>query len=107
MLDLPNSPNIFPTFHTSNLLPNIENDVTLFLNREFGKPPPIIMMEDSSEEYFIQDIIDEQQCEYGYQYLVHWVSYGPEEDCWLSGIELKDTKALDIWLAKSRQGWTL
>jgi Integrase zinc binding domain len=35
-LDLPNSPNIFPTFDTSMVIPYIKNDPTLFPNCEFS-----------------------------------------------------------------------
>jgi len=58
-LDLPNSPNIFPTFHASEVVPYVKNDAELFPNREFGRLPAVTM-EDGSEEYFIRDIIDEQ-----------------------------------------------
>jgi hypothetical protein len=100
-LDLPNSPNIFPTFHTSMVIPYVENDATLFPEREFLKPPAI-SMDDGSSEYFIRDIVDERRCGNGFRYLVRWTGYGPEEDRWLAGSELKDTEALDIWLAKKR-----
>jgi Chromo (CHRromatin Organisation MOdifier) domain len=100
-LDLPNSPNIFPTFHTSMVTPYIENDPSLFPNREFSQPQAITM-EDGSSEYLIRDIIDERRCGNGFRYLVRWTGYGPEEDRWLSGSELKDTEALDIWLAKKK-----
>jgi len=102
-LDLPNSPNIFPTFHTSEVAPYVENDAILFPNREFSRPPADTM-EDGSEEYFIRDIIDEHRCGCGYHYLVQWVSYGAEDNHWLKGADLKDTEALDIWLAKRRMG---
>jgi len=59
-LDLPNSPNIFPTFHTSEVVPFVENDPVLFPGREFSKPPPVTM-EDRTEEYFVRDIINERQ----------------------------------------------
>ena len=100
-LDLPNSPNIFPTFHTLVVIPYIENNMTLFPGHEFSKPAPITT-EDGTEEYFIHDIIDEQCQGHGFHYLVQWVGYGPEEDCWLLGSDLKDTEVLDIWLAKMR-----
>jgi len=102
-LDLPNSPNIVPTFHTSEVVPYVENDASLFPGREFSKPPPITT-EDGEEEYFIRDIIDERRCGRGYRYLVRWVGYGPEEDRWLKGADLNDTEALDVWLAKRRTG---
>jgi len=100
-LDLPNSLNICPTFHTSEVEPHVENDATLFPNREFDRPPAITM-EDGTEEYLICDIIDKHRCGRGYRYLVHWVGYGREEDRWLKGSDVKDTEALDIWLAKRR-----
>ena len=100
-LDLPNSPNICPTFHTSEVEPHVENDATLFPGREFERPPAITM-EDGTEEYLIRDIIDERRCGRGYRYLVRWVGYGREEDRWLKGSDVKDTEALDIWLAKRR-----
>ena len=61
-------------------------------------------MEDGSEEYFIHDIIDERCCGCGYRYLVRWIGYGAEENHWLKGAKLKDTEALDIWLAKCSTG---
>lgn len=100
-LDLPNSPNIFPTFHTSMITPYVENDASLFPDREFAKPPAVDM-EDGSVEYLIRNIIDERKWGNGHRYLVRWTGYGPEEDRWLSGSELTDTEALDIWLAKKK-----
>ena len=94
-LDLPNSPNIFPMFHTSLVIPYIENDPTLFPDRKFSRPPGIIT-DNGSSEYLIRDIIDERRCGNGFRYLVRWTGYRPEEDHWLPGSELKDTEALDI-----------
>jgi len=81
-LDPPNSPNICPTFHTSKVKPHVENNASPFPNCEFERPP-VITMEGGMEEYLIHNIIDEHHCGRGYHYLVHWVSYGREEDCWL------------------------
>ena len=78
-LDLPNSPNAVPTFHTSEVVPYKENDAELFPNREFSRPPPITT-KDGDKEYFIHDIIDEQQRGCGTHYLVRWIGYGPEEN---------------------------
>lgn len=96
-LDLPNSPNIFTTFHASNVIPYVENDAILLPGRKFEHPEPVIV--DSEQEFFICHIIDER---YGFRYLVCWVGHRAEENRWLSGAKLKDTEALDIWLAKSR-----
>jgi len=100
-LNLPNSPNTVPTFHTSEVVHYVENNAELFPNHEFARPTPITM-EDGDEEYFIWDIIDECRRGRGKRYLIRWVGYGPEEDHWISGSDLKDTEALGVWLAKTR-----
>jgi len=41
-LDLPNSTNIYPTFHTSQVLPFVESDTEKFPSRHFEEPAPII-----------------------------------------------------------------
>jgi len=97
-LDLPNSPNIFPVFHTSKVLPYTETDTSLFPSRHLEEPPPIITP-DRHKEYFIDKILDACRRGHGYQYLVRWSSYGAEHDEWLPGSELQDCKALDHWLA--------
>jgi hypothetical protein len=100
-LDLPNSPNVFPTFHTLVVVPYIENNKDLFPGCKFEKPAPV-RMQDRTDEYYVRDIVKEQRRGHGFQYLIRWVSYGSEEDCWIAGSELKDMEALDVWLAKAR-----
>ena len=101
-LNLPNSPNIFPVFHTSEILPFMESDISLFPSRRLEEPPPILT-EDSDEEYFIEKILDAHRCGRGYQYLVRWKGYSTEEDRWLPSSKLQDCEALDVWL-NSRVG---
>jgi hypothetical protein len=57
-LDLPNSLNIFPTFHTSQLKHFMENDGLLFPSHEHAQPGPIMMLE-GLEEYAIERILCE------------------------------------------------
>ena len=97
-LDLLNSPNIFPVFHTSEVLPYTESDTSLFPSRHLEEPPPIITP-DGHEEYFIDKILDALSVGRGYQYLIRWSGYGMEHDEWLPGSELQDCEALDHWLA--------
>ena len=101
-LDLPNSTNIFPTFHTSQVIPYIESDTEKFPSRRFEEPEPIVT-EDGDEEQYIDKILDARRRGRGYQYLVRWRGFGHEHDEWLPGSELEDCEALDIWLA-SRKG---
>ena len=56
-LDLPNSMNILPTFHTSQVIPYIESDTERFPSRHFEEPAPIIT-EDGNEEQYIDKILD-------------------------------------------------
>ena len=102
-LDLPNSPNICNVFHTSEVLPFLENDPTLYPSREYAKPPPVTT-DHGDKEWYIRDIIDERRRGRGFQYLVRWLGYDKEFDRWLPGSELEDTEALDIWLARNRCG---
>lgn len=59
-VDMPNHSNTFPTFHTSQALPFIENDKDLFPSHELAMPPPIIV--DSHEEHIIDRILEEWKC---------------------------------------------
>jgi hypothetical protein len=104
-LEMPNSPNVFPTFHASELSPHIANDPVLFPGREDQKPPPIVTP-DGIEEYFVDEIIDSRRRGRGWQYLVRWVGYGPEHDRWLSRTSLEDCEALDRWLVANRESGT-
>jgi hypothetical protein len=100
-LDLPNSPNIFPTFHTSQLKHFTENNASLFPSHKHISPGPI-MTSDGMEEYAIDKIIDERRRGRGHQYLIRWFGYGPEEDQWLPQLKLNDCEALDMW--QKREG---
>ncbi|KAJ8587268.1 hypothetical protein M405DRAFT_711380, partial [Rhizopogon salebrosus TDB-379] len=70
-LDLPNSPNIFPTFHVSQLRPYHAGDATLFPSREHPRPGPVVT-EDGQLENFIDRIIDERRVGCGKKYWVRW-----------------------------------
>jgi hypothetical protein len=101
-LEMPNSPNVFPTYHASELAPHIANDPVLFPSHEDQKPP-LIVTSDGIEEYFVNEIIDSRRCSRGWQYLVRWVGYGPEHDRWLSRTSLEDCEALDCWLVANQE----
>jgi hypothetical protein len=98
-LDLPRSPDIFPVFHTSEIMPFIENDETLFPSRALHTPEPVNV--NDNLEYFVEKILDERKGRGrgGNRFLVRWVGQGPEYDLWIPQKELEDCEALDIWLA--------
>ena len=41
-LELPNSPNMYPTYHASELKPYLPNDPHLFPSRELSQPLPVL-----------------------------------------------------------------
>ena len=51
-LDIPNAPNLFPTFPTSHVKPFKNNDNTKYPSHSLAKPGPIVM--DSTPEHFVQ-----------------------------------------------------
>lgn len=97
MLDLLNSLNIFPTFHTSDVLPYVKY-TDLFPSHKFAELT-LIVTEERDEEYYIDQILDAWCCGHGWQYLVWWWSYGQEHNNWLPWAELQDCQAMDDWLA--------
>jgi hypothetical protein len=98
-LDLPQTMNIYPTFHVSQLRAYQQNDPSLFPNREQTRPGAIVTAE-GSVECFIDKIVDERRRGRGTQYLVRWQGEGPEADEWLPRREMEETEALDIWLGE-------
>ena len=98
-LDLPRSPDVFPVFHTSEVMPFIENDETLFPSRAQHTPEPVNV--NDNLEYFVDKILDEKKSRGrgGTKFLVRWVGQGPEYDLWIPQKELEDCEALDVWLA--------
>ncbi len=80
-LDLPNSANFYPVFHTSDILPFTENDNDLYPACTLHKPDPVLV---DGEEQHIVDHIVAARCR----------GEGPEGDVWLQGMNLKIVKPL-------------
>ena len=96
-LDIPNAPNIFPTFHTSHIRPFKQNDDTKWPSRTLEKPGPV--GGENSQEFLVDKIIDHKKIgKSGVKYLVRWVGYGPEDNQWIAGRDLEDNEALDKYL---------
>ena len=103
-LELPPTHNIYPVFHTSEILPFIENDESLFPSRHLHSPEPVVVNDEL--EHYVDRIIDEKTSRGrgGTKYLVRWVGQGPEHDLWLPRKQLEDNAALDVWLASRGSG---
>ena len=102
-LDMDGHDSIFPTFHASELKLHIKNDTNLFPNRNHPRPGPVLTV-DGLEEHEIQSIIDSQWRGWGWQFLVWWVGFGPEDDEWLNVWTLNDCKALNRWYENGGNG---
>jgi hypothetical protein len=103
MLELLNPPNIFPTFHTSELKRFILNNTNLFPGHQLPQPGPILTP-DGLEEYHVEEITDSCPRGHGQQYLVQWTRYGAEHDRWISTTALQDCEALDRWFSEHGDG---
>ncbi|KIM75892.1 hypothetical protein PILCRDRAFT_39909, partial [Piloderma croceum F 1598] len=57
-LKLPNSPNTYPTYHTSELRLFLANDAVLFLAHKLSQLQPIKKTSNGLKEYLVQEIID-------------------------------------------------
>jgi hypothetical protein len=94
-LDMPNAPNLFLTFHISNIKSWHANDDSKFPSRTLEEPGPIEV--NSNDEYIVDSIIDHRKIGRGFRYLVHFSGYGSENDRWLAGCELDDNEALETY----------
>jgi RNase H-like domain found in reverse transcriptase/Integrase zinc binding domain/Reverse transcriptase (RNA-dependent DNA polymerase) len=97
-LDMPNAPNLFPTFHTSHIKPWRPNDDEKYPSRTLDSPGPIII--DGIEEFLVDSIIDHRKIGRGFRYLVHFQGCGSEDDRWIAGREMEDNEALDVYQKK-------
>lgn len=69
-LDMPNAPNVFPTFHSSLVKPFCENNNKKYPGRTLDEPGPIMV--DGMEEFLVEKIIDHKRTGRGYRYLVQF-----------------------------------
>ena len=102
-LDMGQQTNVFPTFHSSQLKPHKRNDAELFPAREMPRPGPVVTA-DGLQEHEIDHILDARKRGKGWQFLIRWYGYGPEDDEWLPARNLEDCEALDKWYAAGGDG---
>ena len=78
---------------------NYANDcIALFLSCCFEELDPIIT-NNGNKQFYIEHILNAWRHGHGYQYLVHWCSYGQEHDKWLPGSEMQDCEALWLFIS--------
>ncbi|GAW09476.1 reverse transcriptase-RNase H-integrase [Lentinula edodes] len=101
-LDMPNQPNVFPSFYVDQLKRFVPNNPDLFPGRERAIPQPTIV--DGYEEFDIDRIMDSRRRGRGWQFLVRWVDQAPSEDRWLPYSALHECAALDDWVRNGGDG---
>ena len=99
-LDLPNLPNIFPVFHTSEVHPFAENNDSMFPSQALKPPDPVTV--NGQQEFFIDKIVNKWMHGKKKLYQVRWQGEGPKGDLWLPVDELMDCEVLDLWLSQKR-----
>ena len=98
-LDMPNAPNLFPTFHVSNIKRWYPNDDQKYPSRSLEQPGPIEV--DGTDEFLVHSIVDHRKIGRGHRYLVRFTGYGSEHDRWIAGRELENNEALDRYLSSN------
>jgi len=68
-------------YHASELKGSLANKACLFLSHEYAQPHPVVT-DNGLKEYLVQEMLDACHHKKGWQYLVQWVSYRPEHNCW-------------------------
>uniref|UniRef100_A0A8C6NLP1 Integrase catalytic domain-containing protein n=1 Tax=Nothobranchius furzeri TaxID=105023 RepID=A0A8C6NLP1_NOTFU len=100
-LRLPATLRIHPTFHISRLKPYVESSL---LPPPAPAPPPARFL-DGEPIYTIRRILDARCRGRGWQYLVDWADYGPEERSWEPARSILDPALIsDFWDRRGRPG---
>ncbi|XP_038153093.1 uncharacterized protein LOC119791199 [Cyprinodon tularosa] len=84
-LHLPSSLRIHLTFHISQIKPVITSP----LCPPSDSPPPVLYI-DGHPAYTVRRSVDSRRRSRGWQYLVNWKGYGPEDRTWVPGSYILD-----------------
>lgn len=84
-LQLPASMKVHPTFHVSQLKPVSRSPLCPPL-----EPPPPAQVVDGGPVYLVRRLLDVRRRGRGFQFLVDWEGYGPEERSWIPGAFVVD-----------------
>ncbi len=99
-LKLPSSlGRVHPVFHVSRVKPVFRSP----LNSNSSSPaPPPPRLVDGSPVYSVRRLLDVRRRDRGFQYLVDWEGYGPEERSWVLARDILDRSLIEDF--RRRQG---
>ena len=93
----------FPTYYAAELKLHLANNPVLFPSQEHSRPGPVLTL-DGLQEHKIDHILESRPRGHGYQFLVCWKRYSPEDNEWLARSLLEDCEVLDKWYESSGEG---
>ena len=98
-LQLPPSLKVHPVFHLSQVKPV----ATSALSLPAPTPPPPRVLEGGNLVWEVSRILAVCRCGRGFQYLVDWVGYGPEDRSWIPRSYLADPGLLETFYKEHPQ----